>query len=144
MKITKKFSFSAGHRLSDYDGPCNKLHGHNYDLEVTVSGALDKLGMVMDFGVLKGIVKEKVDKVFDHRLILKIGDPINENIRKLFPPEDTSICWVEYNPTAENMALDIFKRINKELNIKYRDINLERIIIYETATSYAEVDRSDF
>ena len=75
IRITKMFSFEAGHALHGYDGKCKNLHGHSYHLEVTVIGTpiADtnnvKHGMVIDFGDLKKIVKEQVVDVFDHAIV---------------------------------------------------------------------------
>ena len=64
IRITKEFSFETGHALYGYDGKCRNVHGHSYHLSVTVIGnpitdsSHVKLGMVIDFGDLKKIVKE--------------------------------------------------------------------------------------
>ena len=63
IRITKKFTFEAGHALYGYDGKCKNVHGHSYKLYVTVIGVpiADKdnvkYGMVIDFSDLKSIVK---------------------------------------------------------------------------------------
>jgi 6-pyruvoyltetrahydropterin/6-carboxytetrahydropterin synthase len=139
MRITKLFDFSSGHRLSNYDGPCYRLHGHNYHLEVTIEGKkLNGLGMVMDFGDLKEIVKNSVDVKFDHKMILKMDDPINMAIGNALTIKN-SICWVGYNPTAENMAQDIFDTLTELLGTK--NITVAKIRLYETPTSYAEIEK---
>ena len=59
IRITKQFSFEAGHALYGYDGKCKNVHGHSYQLYVTVIGTPIsdttnvKYGMVIDFGDLK-------------------------------------------------------------------------------------------
>ncbi len=59
IRITKEFHFEMAHTLLGYDGPCRNIHGHSYELKVTLLGVpIDdpknpKLGMVMDFGDLK-------------------------------------------------------------------------------------------
>ena len=76
IRITKEFKFEMAHALLGYDGPCRNVHGHSYELSVTVIGkpieekSHAKLGMVMDFGDLKRIVKDEVVDVFDHALVL--------------------------------------------------------------------------
>ena len=76
IRITKEFKFEMAHALKGYDGPCKNIHGHSYVLNVTVSGypIIDetnpKLGMVMDFGDLKKIVRKAVIDIFDHALVL--------------------------------------------------------------------------
>ena len=136
MRITKTFTFDAGHRLSNYAGKCRRLHGHTYILELTVEGERDSIGMVIDFGELKRIYKETVDNKFDHRFMLMRGDRLNEDISNALPKGDESICWLDYNPTAENMSYDIAEMIQKELK---PDVKLVRVKLYETPTSYAEL-----
>jgi 6-pyruvoyltetrahydropterin/6-carboxytetrahydropterin synthase len=143
MKVTKEFDFSAGHRLSNYSGACRRLHGHNYHLKVTIeSDSLDVLGMVIDFGELKAIVKKEIDTRFDHRLILKSDDAFNQNLSAALPKEDDSIYWVSYNPTAENIAADIFNILYDKIIDIYKtnlDKRLVSVVLYETLTSSAEV-----
>ena len=57
-RVTKTIDFCYGHRLLDYDGKCRYLHGHNALLEVDIeSDSLDELGMVIDFGDVRDLVK---------------------------------------------------------------------------------------
>ena len=140
MKVTKEFHFDAGHRLSNYTGKCRRFHGHTYHIHITVeSDILDSVGMVMDFGQLTKIFDEEIDSKFDHRMMLLEGDPINEAVRKALPKSDDSICWLPYNPTAENMARDIFDIVSKKLKEISMTVTLSKVIVYETPTSYAEV-----
>ena len=139
MRVTKMFTFDAGHRLSDYEGKCKRLHGHTYKLEVTLEGKVDKLGMVVDFGELKNMYGLWVETKFDHKMILKMGDSYNEKLAKSLPEDDESICWVEYNPTAENMANDIFNIFKGKLKEISYSVKIIKVRLYETPTSYAEV-----
>jgi len=85
--VTREFSFDAAHNLREYCGKCSQTHGHQYFVEVTCSSSeLDKLGMVIDFGILNQIMKDKIDRVYDHTMLNDVK------------PFD------EINPTAENMA----------------------------------------
>ena len=76
IRITKKFTFEAGHALYGYDGKCKNVHGHSYKLYVTVIGepikdkGNVKYGMVIDFSDLKSIVKKEVVDSFDHSIII--------------------------------------------------------------------------
>ena len=63
-----KMSFSSAHFVMS-EGECEALHGHNYNVEITITGVLDKLGMVLDFRDVKKDV-EKVCKVLDHKVLL--------------------------------------------------------------------------
>lgn len=81
VRITKIFRFETSHRLHNYDGPCRNIHGHSYELHVTVGGKPEadkdspKVGMVLDFSVLKKIVAGKVIRPFDHALLLSEREP---------------------------------------------------------------------
>lgn len=69
IKVTHpKMSFSSAHFVFS-GGKCEALHGHNYSVEITISGVLDELGMIMDFRDVKGEVA-KVCDMFDHKVLL--------------------------------------------------------------------------
>lgn len=139
IRVTKEFTFEMAHALLGYDGSCRFVHGHSYGLSVTVTGkpieALGnpKLGMVIDFGDLKKIVKETVVDVFDHALVLNSETPHAhfKESKELFD----KLILVEYQPTSENMVADFANRIIARLpdNVKLLSLKLR-----ETATSYAE------
>jgi 6-pyruvoyltetrahydropterin/6-carboxytetrahydropterin synthase len=92
-----KSHFSAGHHLRDYPGNCERPHGHNWKVEVTVKATkLDKLGMGIDFRVVKNAVKEVLDTL-DHR-------DLNEHSG-----------FQAINPSSENIAAYIFRNLQKDL-----------------------------
>ncbi len=96
MKIVTEFA--AAHLLRGYDGPCARLHGHNWKVEVEVrASALDDIGMGIDFKVIKQHTRQLVEQL-DHR-----------NLNEL-PPFD------RLNPTAENIAAHLFRELGKRLN----------------------------
>ncbi len=66
FSVHKEFSFAAAHWLTDYHGECERLHGHNYRLVVTVSGPLRSDGLVIDFVELKQVVRSAVIEPLDH------------------------------------------------------------------------------
>jgi 6-pyruvoyltetrahydropterin/6-carboxytetrahydropterin synthase len=142
IAVAKTFEISTGHRLSDYSGKCKNLHGHNYIGEVTIKGQesdLNKLGMLMDFGDLKKAIQDSIDKRFDHKIILKKGDPFNEALGEVCKKfGDESIVWVDYNPTVENIIQDMHETLRSvfyNANVSY-DLHLK---VFETSTSYAEI-----
>lgn len=138
--VTKIFTFDTGHRLSNYEGKCKRLHGHTYKLELTVTAEmLDNAGMVLDFNELKEIFNETIDSQWDHRTLLFKDDEFNKTLIKHDSPDFPSFIPVPYNPTAENMAKDIFYRISGELP-RERGLHIEKVKLYETPTSYAEFD----
>jgi 6-pyruvoyltetrahydropterin/6-carboxytetrahydropterin synthase len=144
IRITKEFSFEMGHALLGYDGPCRNVHGHSYHLFVTIAGTPIaeqghvKLGMVMDFGDLKQIVKRVVVDVFDHALVLNKAMP--EDVTKNLQTQFDKVILLDYQPTSELMVIDFAKRIMGELP---KDIKLVKVLLRETATAYAEWVASD-
>ncbi|MDO5537254.1 MAG: 6-carboxytetrahydropterin synthase [Desulfovibrionaceae bacterium] len=103
MHVTRRHTISAAHRLYEYNGQCERLHGHNYKIEITVSAEnLNRLGMVLDFGLVKKILCGALDAAWDHRTLLYDRDPLCAEMQALL--HDGAICPVPFNPTAENMA----------------------------------------
>lgn len=139
IRITKEFKFEMAHALMDYDGPCKNIHGHSYSLNVTVAGTpitdenSPKLGMVMDFGDLKKIVRKAVVDVFDHALVLNSKMP--EKIIAEMQQHFDRIILLGYQPTSELMVADFATRIKKLLP---ENIVLKHLLLRETVTSYAE------
>lgn len=145
IRITKKFSFETGHALYGYDGKCRNVHGHSYNLDVTVIGkpiedsSNVKFGMVIDFGDLKKIVKEEIVNVFDHATVFNKNTPHIELAKEL-KDRGHNVLLVNYQPTSEMMVIDFAGKIKKRLpeNIKLHSLKLQ-----ETKTSFAEWYASD-
>lgn len=143
IRITKIFHFEMAHALHGYDGKCAQIHGHSYQLSVTVIGqpitdASDpKLGMVMDFGVLKSLVNEAILSGLDHALIL------SEKSGKLSTETNTlfeRVEYVPYQPTCENLLISMAEKIGNGLPA---EVKLHSLKLLETSTSYAEWFASD-
>jgi 6-pyruvoyltetrahydropterin/6-carboxytetrahydropterin synthase len=99
-------------------GKCSNpnYHGHNYELEVGVSGSIDpETGYLIDLKTLKDIIREEVEDPFDHK---------NLNIEV---PEFKSL-----NPTVENIAVVIWNKLRKRLDSKY-GISVK---LYETPRNF--------
>lgn len=86
MRLDVEFYFAAAHRLPRYEGPCFRLHGHNYKLFVAVEGETDPhAGMVADFGVIQKVVHETILMKVDHRNLNDfMENPTAENIARWF------------------------------------------------------------
>lgn len=140
IRITKMFNFETGHALYGYDGKCRNVHGHSYKLSVTVIGEPIsdtehvKLGMVIDFGDLKKIVKEEIVDIFDHATVFNKNTPHVELAREL-EQRGHNVLLVDYQPTSEMMVIDFAKKIGDRLP---DDITLHSVKLQETETSYAE------
>lgn len=105
--VTRYHDFSAGHRVVGHENKCALLHGHNYRIYFTCRGetsdvALDKVGRVIDFGIMKELLCEWLEANWDHRMLLWHDDPW---LGLLEPRKhELGITIVPFNPTAENMA----------------------------------------
>lgn len=128
VTVSRKAHFNAAHRLYRKDwsmeknqaifGKCNNpnFHGHNYDLTVSVTGAVDQeTGYVMDTKVLSDLIKEHIEEAFDHK-------NLNEDV-----PE-----FKDLNPTAEHIAYIIWHKLRVLIDVS---LDLE-ITLYETPRNF--------
>ena len=109
MLVSRTFSFDSAHYLSDYYGKCERMHGHTYKLEVTLEGKVQPNGLVIDFVVLKRLVKKYVLNKLDHQVLNDIVE----------------------NPSAERMVIwiwDQLKDLSKLLKEEMDDPNLSKEI----------------
>jgi 6-pyruvoyltetrahydropterin/6-carboxytetrahydropterin synthase len=126
--ITKVYHFCAAHKYGHEDwsdeknfeifGPDAKVHGHNYELHVTVTGDINPdTGFVVDLGELGEIVNKYVLSHLDHSQF------------------DKDIEWFDdKQPSSENLVIFIWNEISKHL----KSAKLQRIRIVETPTIYTD------
>ena len=108
MRLDVEFYFAAAHRLPRYEGPCFRMHGHNYRFFVALEGEVDpRTGMIADFGEVKRIVREQVLARVDHQ-------SLNDLLE---------------NPTAENIARWIWEALEPHVS------GLAEIRLYEIPDS---------
>jgi len=130
------------HALYGYDGLCKNIHGHSYRLWVTVIGNIledessVKNGMVLDFSILKKIVKPEIVDKYDHSLVLNGNSPHANIDLTAFE----KVFHLPYQPTSENLVLDFVKIIKKKLP---ENVKLHKVILSETANSFAEWNADD-
>jgi len=142
IRITKEFKFEMAHALHGYDGLCKNIHGHSYKLWVTVKGEVKndsgnpKDGMVLDFDVLKSIVKPEIINKYDHSLVLNANSPHSEIDLSAFE----KVFFLPYQPTSENLVMDFALKIKSKLP---QEIELYKVVLSETATSFAEWNSQD-
>lgn len=140
IRITKIFTFETAHVLFNYDGKCKNMHGHSYKLFVTVKGypiediSNPKNGMVLDFGDLKKIVQEEILLPWDHAVLVNAATPHLELGNQL-AGQGHKVIFCQYQPTAENMLLDIAAKITARLP---KEVSLAALKLHETENSYAE------
>jgi 6-pyruvoyltetrahydropterin/6-carboxytetrahydropterin synthase len=126
--VTKRIDFCYGHRLLDYGGVCRHPHGHNAVAEIEVrSDSLDGLNMVCDFGQIKRVVKEWIDREIDHKMVLRADDPLVVPLQQLGEP----VYLVDRNPTVEHLARLIFDFV------KSQGFPVVSVRVWETPNSLA-------
>jgi 6-pyruvoyltetrahydropterin/6-carboxytetrahydropterin synthase len=142
IRLTKRFDFEAAHSLAGYDGACKYIHGHSYTLYVTVTGTPStdktdpKRGMVMDFGILKQIVKESITDRFDHCLMLRKDSPLAHEIEREYKKVES----FDFQPTCENILLYFVEILKNRLP---DTVSLHSLKLSETGSSFAEWYLSD-
>jgi 6-pyruvoyltetrahydropterin/6-carboxytetrahydropterin synthase len=113
--------FSAAHKILEHPGKCSHLHGHNWNVDVTIQAAeVDRIGLAVDFSHLKALVKEVIEPL----------DHVYLNELSLFSTVST-------NPTAENRSRHIFNEIKGKLRAVAPQAHVTRVDLYETETCSA-------
>lgn len=145
LTITKKINFSMAHMLKPKAafGKCGNIHGHTYHLEVKISHnkVKNKFGMVMNFVDLKYILNKYVIEKLDHQFLVseKTANSLPEDILSYLV--SNGLILSKNEPTAENMIEEIANTLKEALKKNYfSDVKLESVRLYETPTSYAELN----
>ena len=130
-----------GHRIPNHKSKCKNFHGHRYKIEVGVDDkvqytkGLSDEGMVIDFSDLKTIMMEEIDAKFDHGFVMYKDDPFRLQWEYYKENHDQKIIFVDFIPTAENLAkywfLILYERLKK---VK---IKINHVKVWETPTSTA-------
>ncbi len=114
-ELTIESHFSAAHQLREYKGKCEKLHGHNWRVQVTVSSeTLNEIGIAMDFNELKKIANECVSAL-DHSFL-----------NDVFP-------FTEINPSSENIAKWLYDTIKKR--VAGKNTSLASVTVWESESA---------
>ena len=131
-RVSKSVSFCYGHRLLNYEGKCQHLHGHNARAVITLErDSLDERGMVEDFSEVKRLVWGWLDSEIDHTLLLHKDDPI----LPVLQASGERVMVTDENPTAEVLARMIYEYVAAK-GFPVTDVKL-----WETETSYASYSR---
>jgi len=120
MRATVECKFSAAHQLEGLgaDHPCTSLHGHNYKVWITFEGEPDELGLIIDFRLVKDVIK----KMYDHK-----------NLNEVMPGRNT---------TAENLSFDVLRVMN-DVIFKMQEEERVRVVlveVQETETSKVRLE----
>ncbi|MEK6691343.1 MAG: 6-carboxytetrahydropterin synthase QueD [Nitrospirota bacterium] len=109
--------FSAAHQLRGYDGKCERLHGHNWRVNVHVTAErLNEIGLAIDFHELKKIAEEILFPL-DH-----------SNLNEVFP-------FTEINPSSENIAKWVYDNLKKKISGK--NVQVSMVTVWESETASA-------
>jgi 6-pyruvoyltetrahydropterin/6-carboxytetrahydropterin synthase len=112
-----KEDFAAAHRLLNYRGSCEKLHGHNFKVEILVRAKeLDPIGLALDFSELKEITR-KVLASFDHTVLNELAE------------------FQDQNPSAENISRCLFSTLASAINSER--VRLCRVTVWESERAAA-------
>ena len=117
FELSVKVEFEAAHRIVGYPGKCNRLHGHNWTVEVNVIGEkLNELGTLVDFKDLKEEVTVVMDRL-DHQYLNELP------------------AFAEgHNPTAEHIAEYIYDALAKQ-TVFQQNCQLKNVKVWESAKS---------
>ena len=138
MKLKKILWIAGAHMLLDYEGKCRRLHGHNWKIEITISGPIqDETGMLVDFTLLKNIVDE-----LDHKTLLPTLHNrviVNDNVIEIrgteyrFPRRDCMLIPFEHI-TAESIS----RYIATKLRLSFTFLEEVTVRVWETPSSMVE------
>jgi 6-pyruvoyltetrahydropterin/6-carboxytetrahydropterin synthase len=109
--------FAAAHRLENFYGKCESLHGHNWKVEVFLVGkTLDHAGLLMDFGVVKARTQKVLEEI-DHKYLNELA------------------AFQDRNPSSENLASYLYERLGASCNDDR--VKIRRVNVWESDTSCA-------
>jgi 6-pyruvoyltetrahydropterin/6-carboxytetrahydropterin synthase len=155
IRASRYHDFSAGHRVAGHENKCAFLHGHNYRVHFHCEAqALDSVGRVIDFSVIKARLCNWLEENWDHKFLAWENDlvltgmvslaqrlPEGEHrgepwavVKELFAG---SIVWTPFNPTAENMAQYLVEKI-APVQLEGTGVTLVKCVVEETRKCSAE------
>lgn len=142
--ITRIFEFDSAHRVMNEKVKCFNLHGHRWKVEATFSYSdMSELGYAIDFKEIKRLVGDFIDTYFDHATIL---NPMDKDLIKLCEDNGWKM-WLmglgkhleeDVNPSAENIASELFYIIRTMFYGNPYKISLENIRLYETPNCWVD------
>jgi 6-pyruvoyltetrahydropterin/6-carboxytetrahydropterin synthase len=141
------FKFSAAHFLIFPDGSAERLHGHNYRVFVELRADLSQHGLVIDFKMIKPIVREIVGRLDEHWIIpgehpVLTADQRSDGVwevryegRYYAAPEEDVLILPINNTSSENLAGWIGRVLRDELSKRFPDVELSwlRLAVEETS-----------
>jgi 6-pyruvoyltetrahydropterin/6-carboxytetrahydropterin synthase len=119
FQVSVEETFSSGHALRGYRGKCENVHGHNYRVQVTLTGPqLDRIGLLVDFTELKRVVRGII-AVLDHQFLNDLD------------------AFKIVNPSAENLAKYFYDETQRQLTSLPAGAAISEVTVWETDTASA-------
>ena len=120
FEVTIEETFAAGHALRNYHGKCENVHGHNYRVQIKLTGPqLDNIGLLVDFTELKRVLRGII-AVLDHQFLNDL-EPFKT-----------------VNPSAENLAKYFYDETQRQLTSLPAGANIAEVTVWETDTASAQ------
>lgn len=141
------FKFSAAHFLIFPDGSAERLHGHNYRVYVEIDAELTRFGLVIDFKMVKPVVRELCDELDEHWLVPGLHPVLTHGTRPdgitevryleryyAAPSEDVIVMPIN-NTSSENLATWFGRELSERLKARFQDLVVQRlrVAVEETA-----------
>lgn len=141
------FKFSAAHFLIFPDGSAERLHGHNYRVYVEIDAALTRFGLVIDFKMVKPVVREICDELDEHWLVPGLHPVLTHGEREggqtevryldrlyLVPSEDVIVLPIN-NTSSENLATWFGHELAARLKVRFPELDVRRLRVAVEETS---------
>lgn len=147
--VTRKGSFDAAHRVMNERMKCFHLHGHTYLYELTFEfKTMDDIGYAIDFKEIKRVGAAWIEDYLDHGFIanpqdtgyIDIVKKHNNKIWLMSLNGEGNYC----NPTAENIAKEIFMAMNELVNDEKNELTISNVRLYETPNCYVDCNPFSF
>jgi 6-pyruvoyltetrahydropterin/6-carboxytetrahydropterin synthase len=137
ISCCKSFKFSASHRLISSNSKCENFHGHNYKVNVYITGKKRENGMLLDFFEIKKKLGEYIDSALDHSIILHDDDPLVKTFK-----DNTMIVYkVSFPPTVENLAEFFITEFSSVLQLEKMELEINKIELFESENSWAIAEK---
>ena len=138
--VAKKFRFESAHRLPWHDGQCKNLHGDSYRMTGALEGEPDERGFLVDFQVIKRVVKPLVEAL-DHSVLIAQND---ELLLTLIQSTDWRYVMLPYDSTSENLCRYVAETLRDQAadTLRAHRVSAIHITLSETDSSYAQLTLS--
>lgn len=141
QSISIRHSVEMAHRLYFTPGRCQQIHGHNWQVELTLTGPVDNHGLLagLNFSTIKPEFREYLDRTYDHRILLNESDPW---AGKLYFDRSSELVTLPglqklpVDPTTENFARIIGEAVINRFHLP--EISRIQVHVQETETNAAD------